>query len=100
MAPTLTHPKTDRSVTISDKEAAFYVDKGWLEVKVPETDAAAAEKAATEAAEKEAREAEAKATAEAEAKAAEDAAKTQKESADGAEAGTGKPAARKAAKAD
>lgn len=61
MALTLTHPKTGRSVTVSEKEADFYTDNGWE--SAPAT-------------------------------------KSKKEPADGTEGGAGKPAARKAAKAD
>lgn len=61
MATTLTHPKSGRSVTVSEKDADFYTENGWE--STPAT-------------------------------------KSKKEPADGTDSGAGKPAARKAAKAD
>lgn len=92
MSPMLKHPKTGRTVSVTDKQAGFYTDNGWAATNPEPTES----ELAAEAAEKEAADLAAKQAAEAAAKEAE----SKKEPADGADAGSGKPTARKAAKAD
>jgi len=72
----LKHPKTGRTVSVTDREAGFYTDNGWT------VSGAASTKA--------------KPAAEASGKPVE----SKKEPADGADTGSGKPTARKAAKDD
>lgn len=101
MAHVLKHPKTGRTVSVTEKHAEFYTGNGWVAVKPKPTEAELAAKAAEkEAVEKEAVEKEAAdlATKQA-AEAAEKEADSKKESADGSGNDVGKPAPRKAAKA-
>lgn len=96
MAHVLKHPKTGRTVSVTEKHAEFYTGNGWVAVKPKPTEAELAAKAAEkEAVEKEAADLATKQAAEA----AEKEADSKKESADGSGNDVGKPAPRKAAKA-